>query len=219
LFPFDGVFPLLKATLPIAVLTLLLVLSQRLGILTVSALLGDSATGIFSSATRIVDGLKLGHYAVLGGLLPILARRTDESEQTFRLGFFILIALSMSMAIGLSLLSGAIILFLFGTDYSSAIPLLSMLGWSLIPYTISSFISYDLIARRQEHTLVKATAISLAIVLVLNIWLVSAYHLTGTVYAALVGETVQAILFILFRNSLRSKSPMASASSQQPETT
>lgn len=218
LFPFHGAYPLLKATLPIALLTLLLVLSQRLGVLTVSALLGDAATGIFSSATRLVDGLKLGHYAVLGGLLPILARRTLESKQTFRLGFLILTALSLMIAIGLALFSRVIILFIFGTNYASAIPLLSLLGWSLIPYTISSFISYDLIAHEQESTLVKATAVSLVFFLVLYFWLISIYGLTGAIYAALAGEIIQAILFIVFRKSLAHKLQIASELSQRQET-
>ena len=61
LFPINDIFSLFKLTLPFAALTLLLVLSQRLGVLTVSSLLGDSSTGIFSSITRVVDGLKLGH--------------------------------------------------------------------------------------------------------------------------------------------------------------
>lgn len=215
LFPFNGLYPLFKATLPIAVLTLLLVLSQRLGVLTVSAILGDSSIGIYSSAARIVDGLKLGHYAVLGGLLPILARRTEESKSTFRLGFFFLLALSLAMGIGLSLISSSTILFLFGKNFSSAIPLLAMLGWSLVPYTISAFISYDLIAREQESTLVKATAISLAMVFVLNISLIYAYDLTGAVYAGLAGETLQAIVFIWFRNSLAFKSHSTLGKSQQ----
>lgn len=199
LFPFNDVYPFLKATLPIAVLTFLIVLSQRLGLLTVSSLLGDSATGIFSSALRIVDGLKLGHYAILGGLLPILARSTQESKQTFRLGFLVLMGLSLMMAAALALLAQVIILFLFGTDYASAIPLLSMLGWSLIPYTISSFVSYDLIAHEQEATLVKATVVSMAVFLVLYVSLISTNGLTGAAYAALAGESLQAIVFILFR--------------------
>lgn len=205
LFPFDGVYDLLKVTLPIAVLTLLLVLPQRLGVLTVSAMLGDAATGIFSTVTRIVDGLKLGHYAILGALLPIIARRTLESKHTFRIGFMLLIALSLSLAIGLSFFARMIILFLFGINYLSAIPLLSLFGWSLVPYTITSFISYELFAHEQESTLIKATAASLAVFLVLYFWLTSAYNLTGAIYAALAGETVQAILLIFFRNLLAYK--------------
>jgi len=196
LLPINNVFPLFKLTLPFAALTLLLVLSQRLGVLTVSSLLGDSATGIFSSVARVVDGLKLGHYAILGALLPVISRGTRESKQSFRKGFFLLMGLSLLMAIGLSLFPRIIILILYGDKFASAIQLLALLGWSLIPYTISSFISYDLIARGQENALVKATAISLVVFLVLYLWLISIYNLNGAIYAALVGEIIQALIFI-----------------------
>lgn len=210
LIPSTGISPLLKATLPIATLTLLLVLSQRLGILTVSGLLGDAATGIFSTVTRIVEGLKLGHYAVLGALLPVIARRTLESHRVFRTGFFLLTTLSLAISIGLTLFPQFIILFLFGAKYLSGTPILTILGWSLIPYTISSFISYDLIAREHESILVKATAVSLAVFLVLYLVLTSAYGLTGTVYAALIGEIFQAVIFVVFRNSLMQSYSLAS---------
>ena len=201
LFPINNIFPLFKMIFPFAVLTLLLVLSQRLGVLTVSALLGNSATGIFSSVTRVVDGLKLGHYAILGALLPVLSRGARESRQSFRKGFVLLVSLCLLMAIGLSLFSKYVIQILYGEKYISATNLLSLLGWSLIPYTISAFISYDLIARRQENTLVKATATSLVVFLLLFLWLISTYSLTGAIYAALVGETIQAIVFVCFQRT------------------
>ncbi len=201
LFPLNNIFPLLKLTLPFAALTILLVLSQRLGILTVFALIGDSATGIFSSITRVVDGLKLGHYAALGALLPVISRGTLQSKQSFQKGFAALMSLSLLAAIGLSMFSRFVIIILYGDKFASAINLLAILGWSLIPYTVSSFISYDLIARRQEHTLVKATAISLVIFLALYLWLIPLLNLTGAIYAALIGETMQAIIFIRLRKA------------------
>lgn len=199
LLPINDPRPLLKLALPFAALTVLLVLSQRLGILSVSWLLGDSATGIFSSASRVVDGLKLGHYAVLGALLPVISRGTRESKQSFRQGFILLMILSMLMAVGLSVFPRLIIYILYGDHFSPAVELLRLLGWSLIPYTISTFISYDLIARKQENALVKATAASLAIFVFLYLWLISAYNLQGAILAALIGEIIQAILFGIFR--------------------
>ncbi len=199
LLPLPNFSPLLKLTLPFAALTFLLVLSQRLGVLAASALLGDSATGIFSSVTRIVDGLKLGHYAVLGALLPVISRRTTEAAHSFRRGFILLTSLSLCMAIALAIFPRLIILILYGEEFLSATHLLSILGWSLIPYTVSSFISYDLIARGQEHTLVKATAISLAFYVLLYFWLIPTYQLNGAVYAGLVGEIMQAMIFFFFQ--------------------
>jgi len=199
LLPLNNIFPLFKLTLPFAALTILLVLSQRLGVLTVSALMDDSSTGIFSSVSRVVDGLKLGHYAILGALLPVISKGTQRSKQSFQKGFILLIGLSLFMAIALSIFPRIVILILYGEKFTSAVNLLSLLGWSLIPYTVSSFISYDLIARGRETTLVKATAISLAIFLVLYLLLISSYNLTGAVYAALIGEILQAAVFIIAR--------------------
>ncbi len=200
LLPLNNIFPLFKLTLPFAALTILLVLSQRLGILTLSVLKDDAATGIFSATTRIVDGLKLGHYAVLGALLPVISRGTLESKQNFRKGFILLTGFSLLMAMSLALFSRVIILVLYGDAFSSAINLLALLGWGLIPYTISSFISYDFIARGQETALVQATAISLVIFMVLNIWLISVYNLNGAVYASLISEIMQVVIFIVFRS-------------------
>ncbi len=197
LLPLGDAQPLFKLTLPFAALTILLVLSQRLGVLTVSALLGDSATGIFSSVARVVDGLKLGHYAVLGALLPVISRGTQQSKQSFRKGFVLLLSLTFLFAIGLSVFPRAVILILYGENFTSAMPLLALLGWSLIPYTVSSFISYDLIARGQEKTLVKATVISLVVFLVAYFWLISVYNLNGVIYATLIGEIMQAVIFLI----------------------
>ena len=201
LFPIHNISPLLKLTLPFAALTLLLVLSQRLGMLTVSGLLGDSATGIFSAVLRIVEGLKLGHYAILGALLPVISRGTPSARKSFRRGFSYLAGLSFLMAIGLSLFAHIIILILFGEQFTSAATLLALLGWGLLPYTVSSFISYDLIAHGREMDLLRATSVSLIIYLALYFWLISSYGLDGAVYAALAGEIIQAIVFLLFRYS------------------
>jgi O-antigen/teichoic acid export membrane protein len=199
LFPIPDIRPLLGATLPFAALTILLVLSQRLGILSVSLLLNDSSTGLFSSVARVVDGLKLGHYAVLGALLPVISRGTRSAGQSFRSGFGLLMGLSLIMAVGLSLFPRFVILILFGDAFSQATGLLAILGWSLLPYTLSSFISYDLIARGKELTLVKATALSLPVFLVLYLWLISMYGLNGAIYATLAGEVFQAVILIYFR--------------------
>ena len=107
-------------------------------------------------------------------------------------------AFSFSMAIGLVIFPRFIILMLYGEKFFPAVNLLALLGWSLIPYTISAFISYDLIARGLEMALVKATAISLVIFLGLYLWLISTYNLNGAVYAALIGEIMQAVVFVIF---------------------
>ena len=213
LLPLKGFWPLLKLLLPFAVLAIFQVLSQRLGILTVSKLLGDVSAGIFSSTARVIEGLKIGHYAILGALLPVLSRRNDGSRQSLQQAFVVLLLASILMALGLLIFPRFVILILYGVKYEAAIRLLSMLGWSLIPFTISSIIAYDLIARGFEIMLVKATALSLFMFLVLYLWLISVYQLDGAIYAALLGEAGQAIIYSITRRKLLAQSAL----SQEPE--
>lgn len=198
LFPLNEFSPIFKLILPFAALTILLVLIQRLGVLITSFFLGDSGTGLFSSITRIVDGLKLGHYAILGALLPALSRGHSDSWRSFRKAFILLMLVSFGFAFVLLVFSQPIILILYGEDFAHAIQPLALLGWSLLPYTVSSFISYDLIARGLETVVVKSAFVSLIIYLALFLWLIPTQGLTGAVWAALFGECLQGIVFGVF---------------------
>ena len=213
LFPLNDFRPIFKLILPFAALTILLVLIQRLGILSVSAFLGDSATGLFSSITRVVDGLKLGHYAILGALLPALARGLSDSWKSFRKAFVLLIFASLIFAVVLLVFARPIVLILYGNEFTQAATPLALLGWSLLPYTVSSFISYDLIARGLEKVVVKSALLSLVIYLVLYLWLIPANGLAGAVWAALIGEGLQALVFVYFYFRNISECRLQSASS------
>ena len=192
--------PLLPVFLPFAVLTTLSVVSQRLGILSTSLFIGDIATGLFSSAARILDGMKFGHYAVLGALLPVLSRGAFHSQQNYRLAFTGLFALSILLAGGVMLLARPLILFLFGKEYVSAADILIILAWCIVPYTVSAFLSVELVARGKENILLKTTIISLIVWVILFIWLIRSFGLAGASWAALCGEAFQAITLLLFRS-------------------
>lgn len=198
LFPLKRFDPIFKLILPFAALTILLVFIQRLGILSVSALMDDSATGLFSSITRIVDGLKLGHYAILGALLPALSRGSPDSWRSFRKAFFLLMTVSFIFSVVLTLFANPIILLLYGREFTLAASPLAFLGWSLMPYTVSSFISYNLIARGLESDVVKSALISLLGYIVLYLWLISSNGLQGAIWSALIGEFFQALVFVMF---------------------
>lgn len=198
LFPLKGFFPIFKMTLPFAALTVLLVLIQRLGILFSASLLGDADTGYFSSIVRVIEGLKLGHYAILGALLPALSRGGADSRRSFRKAFLFLMTVSFLFSFALLALSVPVVQILYGKDFLPASGQLALLGWSLIPYTASSFISYDLIARGLENQVVKSAFFSLMIYVILYTVLIPAYGLDGAVFSALGGEWLQGFVFVFF---------------------
>lgn len=197
LFPFLDFRPLLPLVLPLAALTTLSVISQRLGVLSVSVLVGDAATGLFSPAARIVDAMKFGHYAMLGALLPALARGALRSKQNYQIAFAALLGLSILLAGTVTFLAHPILYFLFGEKYTPAAGLLIVLVWSLVPYTISAFLSVHLVVLGEESVLLRTTMISLAISIFLFIWLIKQYGLAGAAWAALIGEIIQATILMM----------------------
>ena len=90
---------------------------------------------------------------------------------------------------------------LFGGEFIAAATLLPILGWGLLPYTVSSFISYDLIARGAENIVVNAAILSAIFYFSAFMFLIPKYQLTGAAWAALLGESLQAVVFIYFHRS------------------
>jgi len=208
LFPLLDFRPIFSLVLPFALLTTISLLSQRLGLFSVTSLLGERQAGYYSAAARLVEGLKLGHYAVLGALLPALSRAAQNTNPKLRLAFIALMGLSALLSAAVTFAAPPLVTLLYGSTYNPSIPLLTILAWTLVPYTVSAFISVDLVSRGHERTLVKTAIVSLGIFLALYFGLISILGSKGAAYAALIGETLQAALLILARH--KTKKPPAS---------
>lgn len=196
-----------KFAWPFAALTTLTIASQRLGILFVSAMIGDAGAGLYSAAARLLDGMKFGHYAVLGALLPMLSAGNLGVRNDFRNGFRSMIVFSAVMAGMASLLAEPITVLLYGDEFKNAASLLTYICWAIIPYTVSSFISVDMVARGMESSLLKASILAIGIFAILFALSIFLWGLAGAAYAALIGETIQAAFFMRAWGFYRKKIP------------
>src|SRR3989304_6166517 len=75
---------LLAAAAPIAALGLLGALYQRMGIYLLATMQGAAATGLFSAALRVVEAAKVGHFALLGAVFPLMAQAHAGPSPQFR---------------------------------------------------------------------------------------------------------------------------------------
>lgn len=191
---------ILIAGLPLVMLMVLSLLYQRMGIFMLSLLADDASTGQFSAAIRIIEAGKLLPAASLGALFPVLARREGSAVWRIDGTDARLFAYAVIVAVGLHVLAGWIIPTLFGSDYLPAVPVLQLLGWSLIPYVIAASISLRLVAAHRERVVLIAMCIVVPISLALFAMLVAHYGLHGAAVAMLISESLQAsILLILAR--------------------
>jgi O-antigen/teichoic acid export membrane protein len=191
--PLAEVWAVARSAWPFAALTGCAVLYQRLSVLLLAPLTGEVVTGLFSAAARLADGLKLGHYAVLGALLPALAQNPRRSKNA---AWFLLV-LAFGLAFGVSILAPTLIQILFGPRFAPSGTVLAILAWLIVPYTANAYLSVTYVARNAEQAALWVNIVGVAL-LALALWaVIPRWGLLGTAWAVVLVEAVQAALFII----------------------
>ena len=194
---------------PLALLSGLAVVTQRIGVVLLSFLAGDAPAGWFSAAARVVEGLKLAHYAVQGGMLPVASRLAarEAFEDTFiartafaemvRGSLAILVAISAVAAVAATLVAGPIVTLLYGRAYGPAIDALRLLAWTLIPTAVAGPLSLAFVSEGRERIALRIAVLALAVTIGLGLWLIPRAGLQGACVAVLIGETVRTVSLVV----------------------
>jgi O-antigen/teichoic acid export membrane protein len=196
----EEILPLLRASAPVALLAILGILYQRLSLLMLPALGGVVMTGWFAAAARSVEAAKLFHVSAFTALYPEMSRA--EPRRDFRPSFRLLLAGAAGIALGLTVLAGPLVRLLFGADYLPAVPALRILAWTLVPYTVTTFLSLAFLAAGREQPILRGLVAGLLALAALNLVLVPRAGLVGAGVAFLLAETAQAA--VLGAQQLRS---------------
>ena len=192
-----GSFKLAQASTPMALLSTVGVVYQRLTLTLLPFLAGAAETGIFSVSARVVEMAKIGHIAVFTAIYPIMAfNRTQKSNWflSFRLPWLILIVTAVFAALSLSALAAPLVRWLFGMEYTPSIPVLQILVWALVPYTINNFLSLAFLVDVREPIITGALTISLLCLFIFTIWWGQNSGALGTAWAVVSAETIQCII-------------------------
>jgi len=178
----------------LALLMVLAMLYQRLGVLVLSLMAGDAATGVYSAAARVLEALKIIPGAFFGALLPMMIARPErDTRRLYSWSFAALVGLSVMMAASAVLLAEPIINLLFGPSYAAAVPILRILSWSL-PLTVLTFkLSFDLVVAGQERIAALAMLLTLMISIVVTVWFVGRWGVNGAAVALIIGEGTQTL--------------------------
>jgi O-antigen/teichoic acid export membrane protein len=146
-----------------------------------------------------MEAARLGHVAIFTALYPVMANLGQGGvfQKTLRLSRGLLLVVSMIGSILLFLLSKPIIEIFYGNGYQASILILKILAFTLIPYTVNSFLSLSYLAMKKEKVVVRIFAVSLLILLILNFWFIPVFGESGAGWAILITETMQMVVFLL----------------------
>lgn len=185
-----------RASAPIGLLGLLGVLYQRAGVLALSLFVGPTATGWFAAASRVVEAAKAGHVALFGALYPAMARTragaTVPGGPDRALVWSLRLSLLLAAVVSAGLLAAGPLLIgrLYGPTFGPATGALAVLALSVVPSTLATYRSLELVATRREQVTLGGLLLSLLVLLAV---LVPAIGWVGACWAVLAAETTQAI--------------------------
>ena len=196
---FSDVLELIRSRWRIALFLPLSLLSQRLNLFMLSSLSGDISTGWFSASARLVEGLKLGHFAVTNSLMPSMSRPASPQQQTiYTFSLYGLMLWSVVVAVIVTFMADPIIVLIYGTAFVPSVDVLKIIVWVLIPYTFSIYFSLTLIMRGAEALVLNANLICLIIAAGLYLFLIPRFGVHGAAWGTLATEILQAATLFIF---------------------
>ena len=190
-------------------LTLLMVtavLLQRLGILLLGWLGTTAQMGQLAAALRLAETARLLPAAVMGALFPVLAKQ-GKALGKWRLGAkdspslashyqLWLLAYGFAAAAALLVLSRPLVQLLFGAGYETAVALLRLLAWGIIPFTLSLPLSLEMVVCGLEKRVLLATFGALLGTAVLTTATFLWHGLAGLAFGLVVGEWLLVLALI-----------------------
>ena len=151
---------------------------------------GSKIVGIYSAAARISESWYFIPVAIVTSVFPAIihARKTDIERYHKRLQnlYDLLVAISLPVAILVSIFSNQIIHILYGNPYQGAGLLLSIHIWSGIFVFLGSASSQFLLAEGFTLISFSRTAFGALVNVVLNLWLIPIYGALGASIATLI---------------------------------
>jgi O-antigen/teichoic acid export membrane protein len=125
-------------------------ISRRLNDVLIGIFLGTTALGYYNIAYRLLSSMTILTVSVIGQTaLPIFAKNQDDPihlRQSFKKIASYIAFLCLPLFVSLSILSPKLILFVFGYKWSESIPIMQILAFSGIAYSISFILNSFFIA-------------------------------------------------------------------------
>lgn len=196
-FPF--IKKLLSKALPFFILVILSQFYDRIGIVLLTLLQGDEATGIYAASDRFLVPIITGISMFAAALFPVLSRLARDSRQDmivmYERSVRIVMVTVLPTTTFVYLLNEQIILFIYGAEFSESASVLRVLSWVILPVGLGLILARVLVALDQQKKLVKMQLMIFSGYLIACIILIPLYSYTGLAYAKLVSSSVLCLAY------------------------
>ena len=198
---------LLRESLPLAVALTMNVVYFRVLMIMTSLLVSSRERGLFATSFQVFTVLFSLPLLVLSSALPLLSVAGRDDEPRLRLGLQRMTEVSAlaGVAIVIAVYGTApwVIPLLGGDAYRGAVPVLQIQSFALIPVFLGQTWQLGLLSIRRQAALTWANGTALLLVLALGGAFIPLWSSRGAAAAAVVAESVLAILVYAFLRRLK----------------
>lgn len=192
---FSEIYKIFRSSWKLAAFFPLSALQEKLNLFVVYFISGQALTGVFSASTRLMDGVKIGHFSISNSMMPMMSKsESNQVQETLKKSLTLLLIWSLFVSVGIYFFGDILIEIVYSSAYLDSSPAFKIIGFVLIPYTFSIYFSLNLIMIGKEKLVLRATSINLIIALIVYVILISNFGIIGAAWGTLINELTYASL-------------------------
>lgn len=181
---------LLREASPFFLMTLLEVVSTRIDLLVIARLLDEASLGCYTAAMGLASRSLILAEGAGSALLPAVAHLAATEPATavrlLRRSALWLLLISLPSALVIATLSPLIIKLLFGSQYVTSAPILTVAIWQLPAMCLAILAGHSLVAVQRQGLVLRTGAVSTFVSLALLVPLTHGYGPAGAAAALIV---------------------------------
>ncbi|MBK9097586.1 MAG: flippase [bacterium] len=190
---------LLKDSWPLALSGVVVMIYMRIDQVMIKNMMNEEAVGYYSAAVRLCEAWYFIPVTLCNAIFPAIVNAKNVSEKFYNNRmqklYDLLSWLAIGIAVPVTIFSDQIIQVLFGSDFASAAPVLTIYIWAGVAVFLNVASSQYLINENFTKLTFFRTLIGMIVNVVLNIILIPLYGIIGSAIATLVSYTI--VTFIL----------------------
>ncbi|MCB0060925.1 MAG: flippase [Caldilineaceae bacterium] len=179
-FRVDTALRMLRSGLPYLMSSIFLVGYLQMNVLIISFLLNEEAIGWYSAADRLFNTLLFIPTIFMMAVFPVFSRlKVSDTAYLHRLmgkSFDSLLLLGVPIGLGMMIVAGPIVTFLFGQDFVNSGPILGVMGVALIFMYLNVLLGQFMISTDRQNTWTVIMAVATVILIGLDITLIPWFH-------------------------------------------
>jgi O-antigen/teichoic acid export membrane protein len=192
----------LSSSWAFAFLLILAVFYLRISLILVGLLKGDYYTGLYGSAFKFIEAMILIPQSLALALFPLSSRLFLEDKQRlksiYQKGLGILLLFSLPFVLVLVFFPKLIITLAYGQAYLPAVPVLSLLGLSLILFFLNALPGNIIQNSPRFKKFLPWSFLNFLIAMILGLILIPRFSIIGAAWAVVGGELAGLIINNLF---------------------